>query len=544
MGWGYNPDISEKSPYHGAMLAVIESIAKIVAAGGTYKKCWLTFQEYFERTQNDPKRWGKPMAALLGAFKAQLEMGCGSIGGKDSMSGTFENIDVPPTLVSFAVSTANADKIVSTEFKGTGSEVIMITPEYDENGLPKFDSIKECFDKVEKIISDGRANAIWTNGYGGIAEGIAKMCFGNKIGFEFTSHLSGEELFRPCYGAFIIELNGAAADVENVIGKTIEDYKILCRDYTVSLDNLQRVWEAKLEPVFPCRIKTTDTTPETYSNANRIQRSASIKVAQPRVLIPVFPGTNCEYDTARAFERAGAKAETIVIRNLSASAIEESVNVFERAIKQSQIIMLPGGFSGGDEPEGSGKFITAFFRNAKIKDAVHDLLQNRDGLMLGICNGFQALVKLGLVPFGEIIDMADDAPTLTFNTIARHQSMMVTTRIASNKSPWLYGCEVGDIHTIPISHGEGRFVAPDRIIQQMANNGQIATQYVDLDGNPTMDIRYNPNTSVEAIEGITSPDGRVLGKMGHSERIGSFVGKNVPGSKDQKIFESGVAYFK
>ena len=370
------------------------------------------------------------------------------------------------------------------------------------------------------------------------------MCFGNKIGFEFTSHLSGEELFRPCYGAFIIELNGAAADGENVIGKTIEDYKILCRDYTVSLDNLQRVWEAKLEPVFPCRIKTTDTTPETYSNANRIQRSASIKVAQPRVLIPVFPGTNCEYDTARAFERAGAKAETIVIRNLSASAIEESVNVFERAIKQSQIIMLPGGFSGGDEPEGSGKFITAFFRNAKIKDAVHDLLQNRDGLMLGICNGFQALVKLGLVPFGEIIDMADDAPTLTFNTIARHQSMMVTTRIASNKSPWLYGCEVGDIHTIPISHGEGRFVAPDRIIQQMANNGQIATQYVDLDGNPTMDIRYNPNTSVEAIEGITSPDGRVLGKMGHSERIGSFVGKNVPGSKDQKIFESGVAYFK
>ena len=544
MGWGYNPDISEKSPYHGAMLAVIESIAKIVAAGGTYKKCWLTFQEYFERTQNDPKRWGKPMAALLGAFKAQLEMGCGSIGGKDSMSGTFENIDVPPTLVSFAVSTANADKIVSTEFKGTGSEVIMITPEYDENGLPKFDSIKECFDKVEKIISDGRANAIWTNGYGGIAEGIAKMCFGNKIGFEFTSHLSGEELFRPCYGAFIIELNGAAADGENVIGKTIEDYKILCRDYTVSLDNLQRVWEAKLEPVFPCRIKTTDTTPETYSNANRIQRSASIKVAQPRVLIPVFPGTNCEYDTARAFERAGAKAETIVIRNLSASAIEESVNVFERAIKQSQIIMLPGGFSGGDEPEGSGKFITAFFRNAKIKDAVHDLLQNRDGLMLGICNGFQALVKLGLVPFGEIIDMADDAPTLTFNTIARHQSMMVTTRIASNKSPWLYGCEVGDIHTIPISHGEGRFVAPDRIIQQMANNGQIATQYVDLDGNPTMDIRYNPNTSVEAIEGITSPDGRVLGKMGHSERIGSFIGKNVPGSKDQKIFESGVAYFK
>ena len=544
MGWGYNPNISEKSPYHGAMLAVIESIAKVVAAGGTYKKCWLTFQEYFERTQNDPKRWGKPMAALLGAFKAQLEMGCGSIGGKDSMSGTFENIDVPPTLVSFAVSTAMADKIVSTEFKSADSDVIMITPEYDENGLPKFDSIKACFDKVEKIIADGRANAIWTNGYGGVAEGIAKMCFGNKIGFEFTSFLSGNQLFKPCYGAFIIELNGAAENGENIIGKTISDYKIVGRDYTIGLDNLQRVWEGKLEPVFPCRIKTTDATPETYTNTNRIERSASIKSAQPRVLIPVFPGTNCEYDTARAFERAGAKAETIVIRNLSASDIEDSVNVFERAIKQSQIIMIPGGFSGGDEPEGSGKFITAFFRNPKIKDAVHDLLKNRDGLMLGICNGFQALVKLGLVPFGEIIDMADDAPTLTFNTIARHQSMMVTTRIASNKSPWLYGCEVGDIHTIPISHGEGRFVAPDRIIQQMANNGQIATQYVDLNGSPTMDIRYNPNTSVEAIEGITSPDGRVLGKMGHSERLGSFIGKNVPGNKDQKIFESGVAYFK
>ena len=544
MGWGYNPDISEKSPYHGAMLAVIESIAKVVAAGGTYKKCWLTFQEYFERTQNDPKRWGKPMAALLGAFKAQLEMGCGSIGGKDSMSGTFENIDVPPTLVSFAVSTARADKVVSAEFKSSGSEVILITPEYDENGLPKFDSIKACFDQVEKIIADGRANAIWTNGYGGIAEGIAKMCFGNKVGFEFTAHLTGEQLFRPCYGAFVIELNSAAVRGEEVIGKTISDYKIICRDYTIGLDNLQRVWEGKLEPVFPCRIKTTDTTPEIYSNPNRIQLSASIKTAKPRVLIPVFPGTNCEYDTARAFEKAGAKAETIVIRNLSAADIEDSVSVFERAVKQSQIIMIPGGFSGGDEPEGSGKFITAFFRNPKIKDAVHDLLKNRDGLMLGICNGFQALVKLGLVPFGEIIDMADDSPTLTFNTIARHQSMMVTTRIASNKSPWLYGCEVGDIHTVPISHGEGRFVAPDRLIQQMANNGQIATQYVDLGGNPTMDIRYNPNTSVEAIEGITSPDGRVFGKMGHSERKGSYICKNVQGNKDQKIFESGVAYFK
>ena len=544
MGWGYNPDISEKSPYHGAMLAVIESIAKVVAAGGTYKKCWLTFQEYFERTQNDPKRWGKPMAALLGAFKAQLEMGCGSIGGKDSMSGTFENIDVPPTLVSFAVSTAMADKVVSTEFKSEDDSVILITPEYYESGLPNFDSIKACFDKVEQIIADGRAKAVWTVGYGGVAEGIAKMCFGNKLGFKFKTRLTGKQLFRPCYGSFIIELNEEAADDENVIGTTIGDYKIHGMDYTLSLDSLQRSWESKLEPVFPCRIATADTTPATYSYNDRLHLTASIKAAQPRVLIPVFPGTNCEYDTARAFERAGAKTETVVIRNLSAGDIEDSIDYFKRAVKRSQIIMIPGGFSGGDEPEGSGKFITAFFRNPKIKDAVHDLLKNRDGLMLGICNGFQALIKLGLVPYGEIVDMTEESPTLTFNTIARHQSMMVTTRVASNKSPWLYSCEAGDIHTIAISHGEGRFVAPASLIQQLAKNGQIATQYVDLDGNPTMDIRYNPNTSIEAIEGITSPDGRVLGKMGHSERMGSYICKNVDGNKDQKIFESGVAYFK
>lgn len=544
MGWGYNPDISSKSPYHGAMLAVVESISKIVAAGGSYKKCWLTFQEYFERTQNDPKRWGKPLSALLGAFKAQLEMGCGSIGGKDSMSGTFEDIDVPPTLVSFAVSTAQANKVVSTEFKEAGNDVIMITPEYDRNGLPVFASLKNCFDKVEKLIVEGRANAVWTLGYGGVAEGIAKMCFGNRLGFEFSAHLTATELYKHCYGAFIVEVLGNAQDGEFVIGKTISDYKIFTEKYTVNLDSLQRAWESKLEPVFPCRIKTTDTTPQTYSYENTEKKSASIKVAQPKVLIPVFPGTNCEYDTARAFEKAGAKAETVVIKNLSAVDLEDSINYFEKAIKESQIIMIPGGFSGGDEPEGSGKFITAFFRNPKIKDAVHELLKKRDGLMLGICNGFQALIKLGLVPFGEIVDMTEESPTLTFNTIARHQSMMVNTRIASNKSPWLYGCEVGNIHTVPISHGEGRFVAPQSLIQRLANNGQIATQYVDLEGNPTMDIRYNPNTSIEAIEGITSPDGRVFGKMGHSERKGSYICKNVTGNKDQKIFESGVNYFK
>ncbi len=544
MGWGYNPVIAEKSPYHGAMTAVIESIAKVVAAGGSYKKCWLTFQEYFERTQNDPKRWGKPLAALLGAFKAQLEMGCGAIGGKDSMSGTFEQIDVPPTLVSFAVSTAKADKVISTEFKSADSQVIMITPEYDANGLPDFNSIKTVFDEVEEIIADGRAKAVWTIGYGGVAEGIAKMCFGNKLGFEFTSKLSAQQLFKPCYGAFIIELDGAAKQSENVIGVTKSEYKIMNFDYSINLDALQRTWEGKLESVFPCRIKTTETTPEAYVYPSTKRLAPAIKAAQPRVLIPVFPGTNCEYDTARAFENAGAIAETIVIRNLSAGDIESSVEQVEKAIKNSQIIMIPGGFSGGDEPEGSGKFITAFFRNPKIKDAVHELLKNRDGLMLGICNGFQALIKLGLVPYGEIVDMTDESPTLTFNTIARHQSMMVNTRIASNKSPWLYGCEVGDIHTIPISHGEGRFVAPLSLIQRLANNGQIATQYVDMDGKPTMDIRYNPNTSIDAIEGITSPDGRVFGKMGHSERKGSFICKNVQGNKDQKIFESGVAYFK
>ncbi|MBR6581881.1 MAG: phosphoribosylformylglycinamidine synthase [Ruminococcus sp.] len=544
MGWGYNPDISVISPYHGAMLAVIESIAKVVAAGGTYKKCWLTFQEYFERTQNDPKRWGKPMAALLGAFKAQLEMGCGSIGGKDSMSGTFENIDVPPTLVSFAVSTAKADKVVSTEFKKAGNKVIYIAPEYDSDGLPVFSSVKSVFDKVEEIISAGRAASIWTIGYGGVAEGIAKMCFGNKLGFEFAERLAPETMFKPTYGGFIIELTGEASDDERVIGKVIDSYKICTIDYIVGLDSLQRVWEGKLEPVFPCRIKTTDATPATYSFKNTEKLSSAEKFAKPRVLIPVFPGTNCEYDTARAFEKAGAIAETVIIRNMFAGDIEQSVDYFEKAIKESQIIMIPGGFSGGDEPEGSGKFITAFFRNPKIKDAVHELLKNRDGLMLGICNGFQALVKLGLVPFGEIVDMNGDSPTLTFNTINRHQSMMVNTRIASNKSPWLYGTEVGDIHCVPISHGEGRFVAPASLIQQLANNGQIATQYVDLDGCPTMDIRYNPNTSIEAIEGITSPDGRVFGKMGHSERKGGNICKNVDGNKDQKIFESGVAYFK
>ena len=543
MGWGFIPTVSEYSPYHGAMTAVIESVAKVIAAGGTWHQCWLTFQEYFERTQNNPKRWGKPFSALLGAFRAQLELSCASIGGKDSMSGTFEDIDVPPTLVSFAVSTADTGRVVSPEFKEEGNTVIRIAPEYSGSGLPNWDSVRAVFDQVEAIISEGRANAIWSVSGGGVAEGIAKMCFGNHIGFEFTKNLPEYVLFDPMAGSFIIELNDAPRAGEEVIGRTTAQYKIFSDSYTISLDTLQKAWEGKLESVFPCRIKTEFKTIEAYSAPAKTHAKASVKVAKPRVLIPVFPGTNCEYDTARVFERAGAVPEILVIKNLTAAAIEESVQAAVKLINNSQMIMLPGGFSGGDEPDGSGKFITAFFRNPKVTEAVHTLLKQRDGLMLGICNGFQALVKLGLVPFGEITEMTADSPTLTFNTIARHQSMMVTTRIASNKSPWLAGCEVGDLHTVAISHGEGRFIASGSILSRMAQNGQIATQYVDLTGRPTMDIRFNPNSSIDAIEGITSPDGRVLGKMGHSERIGDSVCKNVPGEKDQHIFASGVAYF-
>lgn len=544
MGWGFNPYVTDRSPYHGAMFAVIESIAKLVAAGGSYKKCWLTFQEYFERTQNNPTRWGKPFAALLGAFKAQLELGCGAIGGKDSMSGTFENIDVPATLVSFAAGVASAKNIISPEFKKPGDKVILIVPDLDENGLPVFDSVKSCFERVEKLIADKTAVAAWAIGFGGVAEAVAKMSLGNRIGFKFDKKISDDLLFYSRYGAFVVELNGDPFTVENVIGETIPDYKIDCKTYTVDMADIQKKWEDRLEPIFPCNIKSDEKPAKifTYTAKEAVQHASTF--AKPKVLIPVFPGTNCEYDTARVFERAGANPEIVVIKNLSTAALEESAAYFEKAVKQSQIIMIPGGFSGGDEPDGSGKFITAFFRNPRVKDAVHDLLDNRDGLMLGICNGFQALIKLGLVPFGKIVDMTDDSPTLTFNTIGRHQSMMVNTRIASTKSPWLAGCEVGDIHRVAVSHGEGRFVASPELIKQLADNGQIATQYVDHDGAPSMNIRFNPNASYEAIEGITSPDGRILGKMCHSERIGSEICKNVPGNKDQKIFESGVAYFK
>ena len=544
MGWGFNPAISTQSPYHGAVLAVVESIAKVVAAGGSAKKCWLTFQEYFERTQNEPSRWGKPFAALLGAYKAQLELQCGAIGGKDSMSGTFEHIDVPPTLVSFAVSTAKADKVISAEFKLPYSKLYYISPAYDENKLPDFDSVKYVFDIVEKAVADGKAISVWSVAAGGIAEGIFKMSLGNRIGAKLNG-LDDETLFTPCYGGFIIE---AAGEIENaqLIGETIEEYKIICGDVELDIAELEEKWNGKLEPIFK---NTTDdkSNPEEihYEKGCEISCAAVNKKAEPKILIPVFPGTNGEYDMADAFNRCGGKSEIFVIKNLNASAMEESVNEFARLIGESQIIAVPGGFSGGDEPEGSGKFINAFFRNPKVKDAVNDMLYRRDGLMLGICNGFQALIKLGLVPFGEIRPLSAESPTLTFNTIGRHQSQLVYTKICTNKSPWLAGCKVGETYTVPISHGEGRFVASEEVIKGLIENGQVATQYVDLEGKPAMDLAYNPNGSMHAIEGIISPDGRVFGKMGHSERISDErCAANVDGNKMMPIFRSGVEYFK
>ncbi len=546
IAWGFNPAVSVQSPYHGAVCAVVESIAKVVAAGGTYEKCWLTFQEYFERTQGKPERWGKPFAALLGAYRAQLEMGCGAIGGKDSMSGTFEHIDVPPTLVSFAVSTAKAGDIISAEFKKPGSKIGYISPRYDENGLPDFDSVKDVFRRVEKLIKEKKAVSVWSVANGGVAEGIFKMSLGNRIGAKLEQ-LSDEELFTPVYGAFILELDGsiAAADGVRIIGETTAEYEIVCGSVRLDIAGLEKKWDAVLEPVFKAQLPEMPA-PEKISytgGCELMKNHTSPKIAKPRVLIPVFPGTNCEYDMANAFNRYGGDSRIFVIRNLSAQSMEESVAEFASLIGQSQIIAIPGGFSGGDEPEGSAKFINAFFRNPRVKDAAEEMLYKRDGLMIGICNGFQALIKLGLVPFGKIVPLTAESPTLTYNTIGRHQSQLTLTRICTDKSPWLSCCKVGDIHNIPISHGEGRFVAPESVIKQLIANGQVATQYVDLDGNPTMDVAYNPNSSMYAIEGIISPDGRVLGKMGHTERLTDNVAKNVAGNKEQLLFKGGVEYF-
>ena len=543
MSWGYNPMISEKSPYHGAYLAVVESVSKLIATGAKFEDVYLTFQEYFEKPGKNSKSWGKPLSALLGAFKAQKELQIGSIGGKDSMSGTFEDITVPPTLVSFAVTTGDANEVISPEFKKSGSKVVYLKCEYDDNNLPVTSSLLSNFETVYSLVKSKKAKSVYTPTFGGVAEAVMKMAMGNDIGFEYDKNISKEEIFGYSYGSFIIELEGDE-NIGVTLGYTTDKKEFSYDGESVSFEKLFNIYENKLEEIYPCNINTTDKKVEAFSYEATSRVSPKIKIAKPKVLIPVFPGTNCEFDTAKAMNDAGAESEIFVINNLSAQNVSESVSQFAKKIKESQIIFIPGGFSGGDEPDGSGKFITAFFRNPEIKEAVSELLDNKDGLMCGICNGFQALIKLGLVPYGKIIDTDEHCPTLTYNTIGRHQSKLVRTRIASNKSPWLSKVNVGDIYTVPISHGEGRFIAESDLIKQLSENGQIITQYVDLNGNPTFDIQYNPNGSFCAIEGITSPDGRVLGKMGHSERKGSNLYKNVDGNFDMKMFESAVEYFK
>ena len=542
MSWGFNPYISDQDQFKGAQLAVVESIAKIIASGGSRSRCWLSFQEYFEKIGTDPEKWGKPFQSLLGGLKAQLELGCAAIGGKDSMSGSFEDIHVPPTLISFAVSTAKVNNVVTDEFKAAGDKVYLLAPEYDENGMPIYENIRKVFDHMESLIASGKVKAVYTLGMKGLGEALCKMSFGNRIGFAAQENL--HHLFKPVYGAFVFEASEELDTFAKLIGCTTEEYTLQINGETVDLQEIQQKWEATLEPVYPRITKAPQETVPTYNYQCVERKTSSIKLAQPRVLIPVFPGTNCEYDTARAFERAGAKADIVVIRNKTSEQIKESVELIREKIANSQIIAIPGGFSGGDEPEGSAKFIASFFRNPQITEAVMELLKNRDGLMCGICNGFQALVKLGLVPYGEIISTDASCPTLTYNVIDRHQSGLVRTRIASNKSPWLMHTNVGDIHTIAISHGEGRFVASEQLVKQLAENGQIATQYVDLEGNPTEDYRFNPNGSIDALEGITSPDGRIFGKMGHSERYTNGLYLNVDGDKDQKMFAGAVSYFR
>ena len=550
MTFGYNPKIGKWSPFHGALYAVVESICKLVAVGGDYKTTRLTFQEYFEKLGKDKTKWGKPFSALLGAYYAQKEFEIPAIGGKDSMSGTFEHINVPPTLVSFAVDTVDAEYVVSQEFKKAGSVLAVIKIPTLESGIPDFDILKKNLDKIRELTQTKKVLASYALGYGGLGEAIAKMAFGNKIGFEVAKDVDADKLFDPAYGNIALEMDKAdLALLEGldykVAGKTIEGQYIDVDGYKVCLGKIYKAYESTLEPIFPTKaVEPTGEVKNINFIVNEHQKS-SLSIVQPKVFIPAFPGTNCEYDSARAFEDAGAKASIKVFRNLNYANIEDSIETMVKEIESSQIVMIPGGFSAGDEPDGSAKFIATVFRNPRIAEAVNDLLTNRDGLMLGICNGFQALIKLGLVPYGEIKAVtAEDAPTITYNNIGRHQAKVVTTRIASNKSPWLAGTQVGDLHSISISHGEGKFVANKETFDQLVANGQIATQYVDLDGNATYDIDYNPNGSFYAVEGITSADGRILGKMGHSERIGKYTLKNIHGEKDQKIFESGVNYFK
>ena len=543
MSWGYNPKISSKSPYHGAYLAVVESAAKLVATGAEYSDVYLSFQEYFEKPMKNPKRWGKPLAALLGAFKAQMNLGIAAIGGKDSMSGSFENLDVPPTLISFAVTTDKLENAISPEFKKAGSKVVLLAPEYDKDALPETESLLKLFRDVNKLMRDGKVLSAYTLTIGGVGEAVMKMTMGNGFGFEFADGVTLADVFGYNYGAFLLEVS-ADADFGKTIGYVTEEKAISLGNEKLDTGALFKIYEDKLEPVYSCNVKSPEGKPENVSYIAKSRVAPTVKCAKPRVLIPVFPGTNCEYDSAKAVREAGAEAEIFVINNLTKEGIKRSSETFAKKIRESEAIFVPGGFSGGDEPDGSGKFITAFFRGADVKSAVTQLLDERGGMMCGICNGFQALIKLGLLPYGKIIDTDEDCPTLTFNNIARHQSKIVRTRIASNMSPWLSETNVGEIYNVPISHGEGKFLANDKVIRELIRGGQIATQYVDLDGNATYDIDYNPNGSTLAIEGISSPDGRVFGKMGHSERTESVLYRNVPGDYDIKMFKSMVKFFK
>jgi len=552
MTFGYNPVLAKWSPFHGAVFAIVEAVSKVCALGGDWRRIRFTLQEYFGKPGDDPVKWGKPLAALLGAYYAQLKLGLPSIGGKDSMSGTFKDMDVPPTLVAFAVDTVDVNHVISTEFKKAGSKVVLVPLRRDCNGLPDFEQLKANYTRIHSLIKSGKVLAASTVKTGGIAEAISKMCFGNMLGFVFEKVDDLSSLFRPDYGSIVLEIpadEDPAALFDGIeyqlLGCTDEKPKISVNGATINLEEALQSWEKPLEDVFPTRLREEvhpQDNPDMGLFTRGIRQKPRVRIAKPRVFIPVFPGTNCEYDTARAFEKAGGVVDVFVIRNLTPQDIEESIEEMVKRIDNSQIIAIPGGFSGGDEPDGSGKFIATTFRNPYIKEAVIRLLKERDGLILGICNGFQALIKLGLVPYGEIRDMTEHSPTLTFNTIGRHVSRMVYTKVVSNLSPWFSKVRPGDIHAVAVSHGEGRFIASPEQVAELFRNGQVATQYVDF-GKPTYDIRFNPNGSLMAIEGITSPDGRVLGKMGHSERIGTNVAKNIPGEKDQRIFEAGVEYF-
>ena len=544
MTYGYNPYLASWSPFHGAIYAIIESVSKYVALGGDYKKAYLTLQEYFERLRNEATRWGKPFAALLGAYYVQKELKIAAIGGKDSMSGSYNELDVPPTLVSFCIGETDTTKVVSNEFKETNSKVMFLQTKMGQEDILDFEDLKENYEIIHTLIEQGKVLSVSTITHGGIADVITKSTIGNKIGFKFAENIP--DLFYPYYGSFIIELK-EKVEVEKaqILGNTIAEEKIIVnKEVAFELDNLIEMWEKPLEKVFPTKVKQQDKKANNIVSNKTCVITRKMPITKPRVFIPVFPGTNCEYDVAKAFEDAGAIANMVVFKNLKTENIQESIDLFAKEIEKAQIIMLPGGFSAGDEPDGSGKFIGAVFRNPKLKDLIHKHLQEKDGLMLGICNGFQALVKLGLLPYGKIREVDANSPTLTFNTIGRHMSRMVETKVVSKLSPWFSKVELGEQFTIPISHGEGRFIVSEDLKKELIKNGQIATQYVDFDGNATYDIAYNPNGSIDSIEGITSPDGRILGKMGHSERCYREILKNVPGKMDEKIFEAGVNYYR